>query len=480
MRLLTIILSLLALPLLAAPPQTKPNIVVILTDDLGYGDLECYGHPHIKTPHLNAMAQSGIRFTDCYSAAPVCSPSRVGLMTGRSPNRAGIYDFIPGNRDIFMRASEVTFPQLLKKAGYATCLSGKWHCNGKFNSPAQPQPDAAGFDHWFATQNNASPSHADPANYVRNGKKVGKIEGFSCEIATDEAIDWIKSVKKESPEKPFFLYLAFHEPHEPIASPEPLIMEYRDIASQEEEAKYFANVANLDAAVGKLNKTLKQLDLEKNTLVIFTSDNGPETLRRYSRARNSFGSAAPLRGMKLWTTEAGFRVPGIMSWPGTITSGQTIKQPVSSLDLFPTFCELAGIKHPSNLHLDGTSILPLLVKGNTLNREKPLLWIFYNALNERRVAMRHGDYKILARLNLPTYIAVNKGNAEKVKEATLSDFQLFEVSTDVDESEDLTKNDPETFSKLKSLLQSEYASLVNDSHVWENDKLKINGHGSKK
>lgn len=479
MRTLIIFLTLLNLPL-QAEIQKKPNIVVILTDDLGYGDLECYGHPHIKTPHLNAMAKGGIRFTDFYSAAPVCSPSRVGLMTGRSPNRAGIYDYIPGNRGIFMRASEITIPQLLKKAGYATCLSGKWHCNGKFNSPAQPQPDAAGFDHWFATQNNASPSHANPANYVRNGKKVGRVEGFSCGIATDEAIGWIKSLKKETPEKPFFLYLAFHEPHEPIASPEPLVKEYRASARQEEEAQYFANVANLDAAVGKLNATLKELQLEKNTLVIFTSDNGPETLKRYGGAKRSYGSAAPLRGMKLWTTDAGFRVPGIVSWPGTITPGQTSKEPISSLDFLPTFCQLAGTIPPSDLQLDGTNILPLLLEEKTIERKKPLLWIFYNALNQRRVAMRHGDYKILARLDIPTYIAVTNANAEKVQNANLSDFQLFKVSTDVHESKDLSKSEAAKFSEMKSLLQKEYASLVKGSHVWEDGSLRTKGHGSKK
>lgn len=474
------ILTLLALPLLAASSQRKPNIVVILADDLGYGDLECYGHPHIKTPHLNALAKGGIRFTDFYSAAPVCSPSRVGLMTGRSPNRAGIYDYIPGNRGIFMRTSETTIPQLLKKAGYATCLSGKWHCNGKFNSPAQPQPDAAGFDHWFATQNNASPSHANPTNYVRNGEKVGRVEGFSCGIATDEAIGWIKSLREKKPEKPFFLYLAFHEPHEPVASPEALVEEYRESARQEEEAQYFANVANLDAAVGKLNAALKELQLEKETLIIFTSDNGPETLRRYNRAKNSFGSAAPLRGMKLWTTEAGFRVPGIVSWPGTIAPGQTSGQPVSSLDFLPTFCQLADTTPPSDLLLDGTNVLPLLLGGKNVSREKPLLWIFYNALNERRVAMRHGDYKILARLNLPTYIAVNSANSGKVKNATLSDFRLFKVSTDLHESKDLSAIEPGRFAELKKLLETEYASLVEDSHVWEDETLKTTGHLGKK
>ncbi len=470
------ILCLFTKSILFASPSNKPNIVVILTDDLGYGDLECYGHPHIKTPHLNAMAKNGIRFTSFYSAAPVCSPSRVGLMTGRSPNRAGIYDFIPGNRNIYMRASEVTIPQLLKKAGYSTCLSGKWHCNGKFNSSAQPQPDAAGFDHWFATQNNASPSHANPTNYVRNGDKVGRVEGFSCEIATDEAIGWIKSLKKETPDKPFFLYLAFHEPHEPIASPESLVKEYREDASQEEEALYFANVANLDAAVGKLNAALKELQLEKETLVIFTSDNGPETLNRYRRARNSFGSASPLRGMKLWTTEAGFRVPGIVAWPGTISPGQISEVPVSSLDFLPTFCQLAGTAPPAGLHLDGTNVLPLLLERKPVDRKKPLLWIFYNALNERRVAMRHGNYKILARLNLPTYIAVNTLNSENIKHARLSDFQLFKVSTDLDESKELSKIEPEKFTELKSLLKQEYTSLVRGSHVWEDETLRIKGH----
>ncbi|MEN8693423.1 MAG: sulfatase-like hydrolase/transferase [Akkermansiaceae bacterium] len=480
MRILIALLTLFALPVLAESTAKKPNIVVILTDDLGYGDLECYGHPHIKTPHLNAMAQNGIRFTDFYSAAPVCSPSRVGLMTGRSPNRAGIYDFIPGNRGIYMRASEVTIPQLLKKAGYATCLSGKWHCNGKFNSPDQPQPDAAGFDHWFATQNNASPSHANPKNYVRNGKAVGVVEGFSCGIATDEAIGWLKSLKKESPDKPFFLYLAFHEPHEPIASPEPLVKEYRESARQEEEALYFANVANLDAAVGKLNATLKEMKLDQDTLVIFTSDNGPETLKRYSRAKNSFGSAAPLRGMKLWTTEAGFRVPGIISWPGTIPAGKTYTQPVSSLDFLPTFCQLAGTTPPVDLQLDGINILPHLLEGKALDREKPLLWVFYNALNQRCVALRHGDYKMLARLNLRTYVSVTSVNAEEVKNATLSDHQLFKVSTDVHEAKELSKAEPEKFAELKALLQREYTELIKDSHVWDDPALHIDGHKRKK
>ena len=154
------LVALLCVPYAAADEVRRPNIVVILCDDLGYGDLECYGHPHIKTPHLNRLAENGIRFTDFYSAAPVCSPSRVGLLTGRSPNRAGVYDWIPpakraarNARDqVHMRSGEVTIPQLLANAGYQTCMAGKWHCNSRFNDPAQPQPGDAGFDHWFGTR----------------------------------------------------------------------------------------------------------------------------------------------------------------------------------------------------------------------------------------------------------------------------------------------------------------------------------------
>ena len=443
----------------------KPNIVVILCDDLGYGDLECYGHPHIKTPNLNRMAQEGIRLTDCYSAAPVCSPSRVGLLTGRSPNRAGIYNFIPGGRDIYMRASEVTIPQLLKKGGYATCMSGKWHCNGKFNSDAHPQPGDAGFDHWMGTQNNAKPSHKNPKNFVRNGQKVGETKGFSCQLVVDEAMTWLKGQQEKDSEQPFFMYVAFHEPHEPIASPEKLVDGYSDVAKNESEAQYFANVANVDVAVGRLLDGLKKMGLDKDTLVIFTSDNGPETLDRYRGAKKSYGKADPLRGMKLWTTDAGFRVAGIMRWPDQIKAGQVVSHPVSSLDFLPTFCDLAGVAPPKDLALDGTNFQPAL-ENKALDRSKPLLWIFYKALNERRVAMRDGDWKVLAKLSIGIHSTVTTAEEAEVKAAELSDFQIFKITDDVGESNDLSSSNPEKLAELKQRLKTHYQELVNDSHVW--------------
>ncbi len=448
--------------------EERPNIVVVLCDDLGYGDLACYGHPKIKTPHLDRLAGGGIRFTDFYSTAPVCSPSRVGLLTGRSPNRAGVYDWIPGGRSVHMRVSEVTIPQLLKKAGYATCMSGKWHCNGKFNSPQQPQPDAAGFDHWFATQNNASPSHENPRNFVRNGTSVGPLKGFSCQLVMDEALTWLKGQRAKDAGQPFFLYVAFHEPHEPVASPKKMVDAYEGLAKNIDQAHYFANVTNLDAAVGKLMKALKTLELDQNTLVVFTSDNGPETLLRYGRgSRRSFGSPKPLRGMKLWTTDAGFRVAGIMHWPARIQAGQVLRHPVSALDFLPTFCALAGTKPPEGLALDGASFLPVL-DNKPIPRKKPLVWVYYNALNKRRVAMRDGKWKVLAKLDIGKQRTVNTQNEAQIKGATLSDFQVFDLSSDIDESEDLSSSHPEKLAELKQRLETHYRELVNGSHVWGN------------
>ncbi|MDF7824027.1 sulfatase-like hydrolase/transferase [Pontiellaceae bacterium B12227] len=445
--------------------STRPNIVVVLCDDLGYGDLECYGHPQIKTPHLNLMAAEGMRFTDFYSTAAVCSPSRVGLLTGRNPNRAGIYEWIPNGKQIHMRASEVTIPRLLKQAGYATCMSGKWHCNGMFNSPEQPQPGDAGFDHWFATHNNAAPSHENPVNFVRNGTEVGPLEGFSCQLVMDEALDWLSTHHKQDPEQPFFMYVTFHEPHEPVASPLDLVNAYKDTARNEDEAQYFANVANMDAAVGKLMTTLKALDIDANTLVLFTSDNGPEELLRFAHETRSYGRATPLRGMKVWTTEGGVRVPGIMRWPARIKAGQVSDQVVSALDFFPTFCELAGTAPPVDLQLDGTSFEPALA-NKPIVREKPLLWIYYHAINERRVAMRDGDWKILAKLSVDKYRGITSANEELIKAATLSDFQIFNLREDVGEANDLSRSHPEKVEELKQRLEVQYRELVQDSYVW--------------
>ncbi|MGB4707355.1 MAG: sulfatase-like hydrolase/transferase [Fuerstiella sp.] len=460
-----------------ATADDRPNMVVILCDDLGYGDLGIYGHPHIQTANLDKLANEGLRFTNFYSTAPVCSPSRVGLLTGRSPNRAGVYDWIPpsgkakadAREQVHMKASETTIAHVLKNAGYATCMSGKWHCNAAFNSDKQPQPDDAGFDHWFATQNNAAPSHENPTNYVRNGTTVGKIEGFSCQIAADEAINWTTQHVKGNPDQPFFVYLAFHEPHEPVASPPELVEQYKNVTFDTDQAQYYANVHNVDLAVGKLVKALQKLKVRDNTLIVFTADNGPETHNRYRSANRSWGSTAHLRGMKLHTHDGGFHVAGIFNWPNGIKPGQVTDTVGSALDLLPTACSLAQTPLPANRSLDGISLASLFETGTAAERTKPLVWTYYNGINDARVALRHDQWKVLARLNggdLPRTENLTPATLAAAKAATLTNFEIYNISTDPGETQNLAGRGIAEETQLVNAIEAGYRDLVNDSPAW--------------
>ncbi|MEM6689924.1 MAG: sulfatase-like hydrolase/transferase [Planctomycetota bacterium] len=455
----------------------NPNIVILLCDDLGYGDLGCFGHPHIRTPRLDELASQGIRLTSCYSAAPVCSPSRVGLLTGRSPNRSGVYDWIPeasskrpGNRGmVHLRGNQWTIAKLARHAGYRTGMFGKYHGNARFNDDSQAQPDDIGFNHWVATQNNAHPSHRNPKNFVRDGAPVGEVKRFSCQFVIDETIRWIDSGPAE---KPFFAYVPFHEPHEPVESPTDLVKSYLKVAESDDQAQYFANVSNVDRAVGRLIDHLKERQLLENTMIVFTSDNGPETLNRYKRANRSHGTPGPLRGMKLHTTEAGFRVPGIIAWPSRIASGQVVESAVSSLDIMPTLGAMLGVGTPPDLVLDGVDLSPAFGEEGRwqedFKRNKPLLWVYYNSLNQASAAMRSGKYKVLARLDggqLEKVSNLTKANAEKYLGATLTDIEIYDVTTDIDESDGI--EDTSITEPLIAEMRSAYESLLKDSHVWE-------------
>lgn len=453
---------------------SKPNVLVILCDDLGYGDLGCYGHPAIRTPNLDRLAKDGIRLTACYSAAPVCSSSRAGLMTGRMPSRVGIYDHILVNHPMHLRTSEITMATLLKQAGYDTCHSGKWHLNGAFNKPVQPQPGDHGFDHWFSTQNNASPSHQNPRNFVRNGEPVGVQEGFSCQLVADEAIRWLGG--RKDAKNPFFLYVCFHEPHEPVASPTDLVTTYLDEegpkARNEDEAHFFANVTNVDLAVGRLLSTLKERGLDENTLIVFTSDNGPETLNRYSGANRSYGSPGPLRGMKLWLYEAGMRVPGIVRWPRVIEAGQVSDVPVCSVDLLPTVCELAGVDKPTDRTLDGTSLVPMLA-GESLERQEPLVWDYYNAIDGPKAAMRIGDYVLIGKRTFPQVVTMpGRGNVSPetmpvIKTERIGEFELYNLREDLGQKYDLAAEKGDFIEKYSPQLVERHREVREEGPVWE-------------
>ena len=418
----------------AAAAAERPNIVVLLCDDLGYGDLSCFAHPQIRTPHLDRLAADGAKLTHCYSAAPVCSPSRAGLMTGRIPHRLGIYDWIPPNSGVFLRPGEITIAQLLQQAGYRTCHAGKWHLNSKTDG-SERTPGEAGFDHWLYTQNNAAPNHLDPVNFVRNGQPAGRLTGPSSHVVVAEALRFLEA----NQDQPFFLNLWFHEPHEPVAAAEEFLKLY-PAEENVDRRHYYGDVSQMDAAVGKLLQYLDDHELRENTFVFFTSDNGPETLKRYRGAERSYGTPGPLRGMKLHVTEAGFRVPGIMHWPGHIQAGSVWTEPVCHVDLLPTLCRIAGAKPPER-RLDGADLTPLF-DGQPVRRPHPLYWQYDSALSRPwTAALRDGPWKLLS-------------NAER------DQFELYHLEEDVGESRGLAAQDPERIRQMSAEMQRLQAEIT--------------------
>ncbi|MEX0725110.1 MAG: sulfatase-like hydrolase/transferase [Planctomycetaceae bacterium] len=423
--------------------MSRPNIVIILCDDLGYGDLGCYGNPEIETPHLDALANDGLLCTSFYAAAPVCSPSRAGLLSGKVPNRLGIVDWIPEGSPMHLHKQERTIASLLSEAGYETCHVGKWHCNGHFNSPEQPQPDDHGFAHWFSTQNNSMPTHHNPLNFVRNGAAIGPLAGYSSTIIVDEAVAWLKSRHERAPKQPYLLCVWFHSPHEVIATAPEFTRRYADVMPAE-KAEYYGNVTQMDHEVGRLFDALDAFDVSGTPFVLFTSDNGPETLNRYGpKSSRSYGTAKPLRGMKLHLYEGGIRVPGIFRWPVEIEAGMKTDLPLCALDLLTTCCRLAGIDPSAVPKNDGSDILPAILGDKTYRRERPLYWQYDRAIGTPKVAVRDGDWKLLA-------------------DAELNSFELYNLAGDPSETNDVSAAEPEVVVRMAKFLRDRHADVLAD------------------
>ncbi|MED5287478.1 MAG: sulfatase-like hydrolase/transferase, partial [Planctomycetota bacterium] len=426
-----------------AQEEGPPNFIVFLTDDQGWGDLGCYGHPVIQSPNLDRFASEGIRLTQCYAACSVCSPSRSAIVTGRTPYRNGVWRWIPSGSQYHLRASEITIASLLKKQGYQTCHAGKWHLNGKFNSDEQPQPDDHGYDHWLATQNNASPNHLNPENFVRNGQQVGRLEGPSSMIAASEAIQWLKSRGDKS--TPFFITVWTHEPHLPIESAPEFMAPYADI-EDEGLRQHHGNITQMDAAFGKLMSAVDAMGYRDNTVVFFTSDNGPEGNGTTGRTRGSTGG---LRGRKRHTHEGGIRVPGIIRWPGRIEAGSISATPAIGSDIFTTICDIAGVPIPDDRTIDGASLRPLF-EGKPVERDQPLYWRNHLAPLQFRVGLRIGDWKMVASEDLDS-------------------FELYNIHEDPLETKDLSDDHPQKFEELKQRLIEHDASVLEEGPDWWKD-----------
>lgn len=435
-------------------PVDKPNILILLADDMGYDDLGSYGGV-AKTPNLDKLASDGIRFTECYSGAPNCSPARVSLLTGRAPTRAGMYSYRPPNHVMHLQDQEITIAELLKTNGYQTAHFGKWHvsCLPQDTSLNQPQPDQQGFDYSLGTENNSLPSHLNPTNFIRNGEAVGELKGYSSQLLADEVEGWFKKDYKKA--EPFFMYVPFHEPHARVAAPPELVAHYSDF--DKKSAEYFACIENMDLAVGRILSLLESKGLREKTLIFFASDNGSY---RYE-------SNGKLRGKKGGIYDGGIKVPGIFSWPKNFDTNRVSNVPIWFPDLLPTISHFAGVAPPSNRRIDGINLTPLLTGGTSISREQPMLWYFYRSSPE--VAMRKGDYMLVARAydTIPRTHHMSDIDMPFTKNFKPDFFELYNVSTDVGQRMDLAHSEPQKLDELKSEFLSLFDEIKNEGPYWE-------------
>lgn len=395
------------LPLAAAaaqaPGSRKPNFIVLVTDDQGIGDVGCYGHPEVRTPNLDRLAASGVRFTQWYSNAPICSASRAAILTGKYPDRTGVKGALPSEPDWSvpgLRAGERTLPSLLREQGYRTAGFGKWH----LGSAPQSRPMAQGFDEhfgwysgWLDAYSHRYYQLGGPPGKIfhdlwRNGTEVFEEPAYMTELLGREAGSFLA---RQTPLNPFLLYLAFGAPHYSMMAPKKYLERF-PATMDRDRRMHLAMVAAVDDVVGSLLTQLKAQGLENETVIWFQSDNGATREARASSDGKPYhgGSNAPYRGWKQGLFDGGMHVPALLRVPGVTSPGTVWNRPMISMDLLPTFLALANPLAQPPKDLDGRNILPIL-RGKANDRED----LFWSFINER--AIRSGDWKLI--LNPPSY-----------------------------------------------------------------------------
>ncbi|MCH8042770.1 MAG: arylsulfatase [Planctomycetes bacterium] len=423
----------------AAEAKTrKPNIIFIMADDLGYGDLGCYGQKQIKTPNIDRLAAEGMRFTNCYAGSTVCAPSRCVLMTGLHTGHC----FIRGNGKDNLRPSDVTVAKLLKGAGYTTGLCGKW---GLGHEGSTGLPTRQGFDYFYGYLDQHHAHNYYPSFLIRNGKRVKlrnvvpgegkwgqgvatkKID-YSHDLIAEEALAFVDRSK----DKTFFLYLALTIPHANNEAGKrgmevPSYGQYADKDWPEPQKGIAAMISLMDRDIGRLMARLKQHGIDDDTIVMFTSDNGPH--REGGNNPEFFDSNGPLRGIKRAMYDGGIRVPMIVRWPGHIKAGTTTDHVCAAVDLMPTAAALAGVKPPENI--DGISYLPVLL-GQRQPQHEFLYWEFYEGGFKQSVRM--GPWK-----------GVRRG---------FGPLELYNVNDEIGERSNVAPQHPEVVAKIKSHMQS--------------------------
>jgi len=418
-----------ATTLAAAPdaerPNRKPNILVIVADDLGYRELGVQGCPDIPTPHIDSIARNGVRFTNGYVSCPICAPTRAGLMTGRYQQRFG-FETNPGpeqyaDEKFGLPRSETTLAERLKSFGYATGMVGKWHLGFK----SELTPPQRGFDEFFGFlggANNYLPGRS--RNTILRGMNSVDEKEYLTDAFAREAVAFIA----ENKDKPFFLYLPFNAVHSPLQAIEKYLSRFSTITDTNRRA-YAAMTAAMDDAVGRVLETLRRLKIEENTLVFFFSDNGGPTPQTTS-------SNLPLRGYKGQVLEGGIRVPFMVQWKGRVPAGKVYDHPVIQLDIHPTVVAAVGERISPEWKLDGVNLLPYLTGEKTGAPHETLYWRFH-----QQRAVRKGDWKLLA-------------------QTAGAKPSLYNLAEDIGEKNDLSEKMPDKAKELDAVWQAWNAQLM--------------------
>lgn len=416
MRLLLFALLICYMPAIAG--ADRPNIILVMADDQGWGETSYNHHPRLKTPHLDAMSEAGLRFNRFYAGAPVCSPTRAAVLTGRSCYRVGVPE-----HGYALRHQEITLPQLLSNAGYETAHFGKWHLNG-LRGPGAPilkhdkfHPGTFGFDHWLSVTN-----FYDRDPLLSREGEFEDFKGDSSDVIISQAVKHLE--KQAASDKPFFNVIWYGTPHSPFKASAEDNRPFEDL--DESSMHHYGELVALDRSIGTLRQALRDLKIEKQTLVWYCSDNG-------GLPKITPTTTGGLRGNKGTIFEGGLRVPGIIEWPGTVTPRQT-DYPASVMDMMPTLLELAQATHSApERPRDGISLAPLF-KGKTgseKNRPEPIFFRYKNG-----AAVVDGDWKLLS------------GNFRK------NEFELYNLVDDTAETNDVATEHPKRFATLKQQLQT--------------------------
>jgi arylsulfatase A-like enzyme len=406
----------------------RPNVIIIFTDDQGYQDVGCFGSPNIRTPNLDRMAAEGMRFTDFYVAASVCSPSRAALMTGCYPPRVGITKVLFPGDNIGLNSKEVTIADVLKARGYATACIGKWH----LGHLPEFLPTSNGFDYYFGIPySNDMDGVKDENKNLDRSWREKDFSPWNVPLMRDEQIverpaDQTTLIERytyealrfirENKDDPFFLYLPHTMPHVPLFVSDEF---YVDDPKQ----AYRATIEQIDWSVGQVLDTLKKVGVDKNTLVIFTSDNGPWLSKKHHG-----GSALPLRDGKFSTYEGGMREPCIMRWPGQIPAGSVCREVAATIDLLPTIAKLAGGQAPTDRAIDGSDIWPLMAAQS--GAESPHEAYYYYR-GTRLEAIRSGKWKLVRK----------------------KETALYDLRADISEEHNLADEHPEVVARLAAAME---------------------------